>query len=476
MKLTAKTSIHELTEAYPFMVEFLVTYNPKYSLLKSKVARATMGRVATLEKVASIGEVGLGDLVEAIRAEVQRRTGESLQVDVGAAGEGDAARLDALKQIIHDLHDGLPLEEGKKRFDELVKDVDPAEIPRMEEELVKGGLPVAEVQRLCDVHVGVIKHALEGKQEVEAPPGHPVHTYMAENEVITGIVARIDGLLKAIGGGGAPGPELSGALAELSRIESHYVRKENQLFPFLEKHGITAPPQVMWGVHDEIRARLKEVRAAVDAGRSDEIVDKGVALTRAITEMIYKENRILFPLVMDTFTDEEWVQVRRGEDELGYAFAEPAAPWGGQGAARAPAPAASGLLDLSTGKLSLEQLDLVMTHLPVDLSFVDADGFVRYYSDGPERIFPRSPGVIGRHVEKCHPPKSVDTVKRILESFAAGDKDVAEFWIEIQGRFIHIRYFAVRDASGTYEGCLEVSQDVTHIRGLEGQRRLLDWD
>lgn len=135
----------------------------------------------------------------------------------------------------------------------------------------------------------------------------------------------------------------------------------------------------------------------------------------------------------------------------------------------------AGTLSLSTGGLSLEQADLILTHLPVDVSFVDAEGTVRYYSETKDRIFKRTPAVIGRKVQNCHPGKSVHMVEAILEAFKSGAKDSAEFWIELGGIFIYIRYFAVRDKSGTYQGCLEVSQDVTGIRALKGEKRLLDW-
>ena len=129
---------------------------------------------------------------------------------------------------------------------------------------------------------------------------------------------------------------------------------------------------------------------------------------------------------------------------------------------------------MQTGELSLDQINLMLIHLPLDISFVDEDDVVRYYSEG-ERHFPRSPAVIGRKVQNCHPPKSVSTVQQILDAFKAGEKDTAEFWIQLHGKFLHIRYFAMRDADGTYRGCLEAGQDVTEIRKLDGERRLLDW-
>jgi DUF438 domain-containing protein len=179
---------------------------------------------------------------------------------------------------------------------------------------------------------------------------------------------------------------------------------------------------------------------------------------------------------METLTETEWAEVRRGEDELGYALSRPAADWpGGAAGMERSAERSAGLLGLLTGEISLEQLNLILTHLPVDLSFVDENDEVRFYSEGPSRIFPRSPAVIGRKVQNCHPPKSVHTVQEILDSFRAGRQDQAEFWIQLRGSFIHIRYLAVRDKAGGYRGCLEVSQDATHVRGLEGERRLLDW-
>ena len=442
---------------------------------------------------------------------------------------GRTEKTAALKSIIEDLHGGLPANVAKARFDEVVRDVSPQEIGAMEEQLIREGTPVEEIQRLCDLHVAIVRGGLEKGQPVSAPPGHPAHTYMRANEIITGHANRLGELCAAVEAGAPPADgwrkEFETVVEEIGGIHNHYLRKENELFPVLERHGITGPSKVMWGVHDDIRAQLKAVRS--HAGTPGPKAAEGAAkLARAIIEMVYKENKILLPLALETLTGEEWAEVRRGEDELGYAFAEPAGPYPGPsldgedlpGAGEAPAAhgtplpgrlvpppgspgpsprslsgavlslpvvsaaptaplpeAAEGYLDLGTGRLSLEQVDMILRHLPVDLSFVDADGYVRYYSETEERLFPRTPGAIGRHVTNCHPPKSVHMVEEILRAFAAGERDVAEFWIEMQGKFIHIRYFAVRNPAKAYLGCLEVSQDVTGIRALEGQRRLLEW-
>jgi DUF438 domain-containing protein len=385
-----------------------------------------------------------------------------------------------LKQIIRDLHDGADPLEARRRFAETVGDVEASEIAAMEEDLIKGGLPVSEVQRLCDVHVGTFRNALDEHQEIQVPAGHPIHTYVAANRIITQLANELGALVREVENNEDVDPPLEravGLIDRLSGIENHYQRKENQLFPLLERHGITGPSQVMWGVHDQIRAALKSVREA--AGRKDagDLAKATPALVRGVVEMVYKEEKILFPMSHQTLSEEEWAEMRRGEDDLGYVLAEPAAPWPKDATHGArPEPSTDGLLGLMTGEISLDQVNLIFTHLPVDLSFVDEHDVVRFYSEGPERIFPRSPAVIGRKVINCHPPKSVHMVQEILDSFRSGQQSVAEFWIEMQGKFIHIRYFAIRDQEGAYRGCLEVSQDVTGIRALEGERRLLEWE
>jgi DUF438 domain-containing protein len=403
-----------------------------------------------------------------------------------------------LKSLIRDLHDGVAPEAAKARFDTVIRDVSAKEIGAMEEQLIREGMPVEEIQRLCDLHVSVVQDSLDKQEAIKAPPGHPVHTYLAENEIITGIANRL-GELCGEGQRAALSPdrwasEFGAVLEKISGIDNHYLRKENELFPVLERHGITGPSKVMWGVHDEIRAQSKGARASLSAGSLEEAAKAGTSLARAVIEMVYKENKILLPLAQQTLSYPEWAEVRRGEDELGYAFQKPSAPFpegdrvspkAGSGialpivSAAPPAPlpevADQGYVDLGTGRLSLEQVDMLLRHLPIEISFVDADGFVRYYSETEERLFPRTPGAIGRHVENCHPPKSLHMVKEILLKFAEGQREVAEFWTEIQGKFIHIRYFAVRNPAKEYLGCLEVTQDVTGIRALEGERRLLEW-
>jgi len=232
----------------------------------------------------------------------------------------------------------------------------------------------------------------------------------------------------------------------------------------------------MWALHDDIRIMLKDVKAKT---QDSAITEKAVkALAHMINDMIYKEEHILFPMALETLSEDDWTKVRQGEDEIGYAWIKPADEWRPLGVSfqQALLTEKVGSLNLDTGQLTADQVNLVLTHLPLDISFVNENDGVVYYSQTAERVFPRSPGIIGRKVQNCHPPKSVDMVEKILQEFKSGNKDSAEFWIQMKGRFIHIRYFAARDRNGNYRGTLEVSQDVTGIKRLEGEKRLLDWD
>jgi DUF438 domain-containing protein len=481
MRLAGSTKIHELLETYPFLEDFLASHHAKFEMLRNRMARATIGRAATLRAAAGIAGIDLNAFIEAIAVEIEKHSGRKPDLDVlqTAPAHTREERLATLKAIVQDLHDGGDLEQARQHFAGAVGDVEASEIAAMEEELIRGGIPVSEVQRLCDVHVGAFRSALDEHAEVETPPGHPVHTFKRANRVVTRLANELGRLARKVEAGGDLDDSLKQAsrvLDELGGLENHYQRKENQLFPLLERHGVRGPSQVMWGIHDEIRAALKTVRGTIEKKDSKAFASAAPALARDIIEMVYKEEKILFPLSLQALSDEEWAEIRRGDDALGYVLAQPAVAWpGGHDAGSKADATPPGLLALTTGELSLDQLNLILTHLPVDLAFVDENDTVRFYSEGPERIFPRSPAVIGRKVQNCHPPKSVHMVQDILDSFRSGKQSVAEFWIQLHGKFIHIRYFAIRDGVGTYRGCLEVTQDVTSIRELEGEQRLLQW-
>jgi hypothetical protein len=489
LTLTPKTTVHTLLKEFPFLLEFLPEYNPEFKKLTNPVLRRTMGRMATMDTVAELGNVPLNRLIDDIAGEIERQTGARPPIsDVADADTIDPARLAELHAIVKDLHAGKTVEEVKPRFEELIKDIEATEIAAMEQKLIDGGVPDTEVKRLCDVHVQVFADALEGHAPISVPAGHPLDTFQRENQALLQVTASLRKVAEAVGEppGGAAWARLKGALAStverLAEVDKHYLRKENQLFPFLEEHGVEGPSKVMWAIHDDIRALLKQARQTIAADDAAIAVSTCLALVKMVDDMVTKEDKVLHPMAIDTLSEAEWIKIRAGEDDIGYAFIEGVPDWPPQAAAAAggetaEAPAAGAdadLLALHTGDLSLEELNLMLGVLPIDFQYVDEHDRVRFYSEG-HRIFPRSPGVIGRKVQNCHPPASVHKVQQIVDAFRAGEKDTAEFWIDLRGRFVHIRYFAVRDAAGAYRGVVETSQDVTDIRALEGQRRLLDW-
>lgn len=493
--LTPKTTIGTLLSDYPFLLDYLSGYHPEFKKLTNPVTRRTVARFATVERAAAMAGVPTEKLLSDIAARIAAETGIAPQTAATTAAGVDPARQEELKAIIRDLHAGQTPEQVKPRFEELIKDVEATEIAQMEQALIAEGLPDTEVKRLCDVHMQVFQDALEANPALCVPEGHPIDSLQRENQVVLGITKE----LREAAGRIVPTdrPEawerekasISANLARLADLEKHYVRKENQLFPFLEKHGVEGPTKVMWALHDDIRAAIKQLREAVSRDDPSATVQAIEQATTMVDDMVNKEEKVLFPMAFDVLPEEDWRAIRAGEQDVDYGFGiePPAWPAEGEGATRlagaqpggappvaTPAGEAGALLALHTGALSLEQLNLLLLRLPVDVTYVDENDEVRYYSEG-ERVFPRSPGIIGRKVQNCHPPASVHKVQEIIDAFRAGEKDVAEFWIELSGKFIHIRYFALRDVAGAYRGVVEVVQDVTRIRALEGQRRLVDW-
>lgn len=397
-------------------------------------------------------------------------------------------RIEDLKGIIRHLHGGAPADEVRGMLRGIVRETDATEIAAMEQSLIADGMPVEEVRAMCDLHSQVLgEFVVAAPGAGEVPPGHPVDTFRRENEAILAAVARLRDALGALAAAGMPEARdrARAAANELFDVEKHYRRKEDLLFPFLEKHGIVGPSKVMWSKDDEARGLLKALAEAlaVEEASVDEwslVVEAvGEPAAAALAEMVSKEELVLLPLALGTLSADEWGLVHAESPRIGWCLVPPREGW------MPPLPSfpsdalslpAGRAVALPSGHLTLEQLQGIFEALPVDLTFVDADDRVAFFSEGPDRVFSRTRAILGRRVQHCHPPKSVDVVERILADFRAGTQSVAEFWLELHGRFVHVRYFAVRDAKGAYAGCLEVTQDVTRIRALTGERRLLQYE
>ena len=394
-----------------------------------------------------------------------------------------------IKDLIRKLHAGAKPDEVKEKFKQVLKGIGPADIAEIEEELIKEGLPREEIHRLCDVHIAIFKESLE-REKTLASPGHPIHTLMEEHKIMLQFAEELKNTVEEIKGA-KDFDSVSEKMKELSHIaehfkesEKHYLREENVLFPYLEKHGITQPPAIMWSEHNEIRKEKKKVYELLDTHGSMNFQDFTKKLEGAATAIgdmfsshFYKENNILFPTALKVISENEWREIRKQCDELGYCCFTPESAKGVVEPVAEPAPepppVEKGKILFETGELSTEELEAVLNTLPVDITFVDKEDKVRYFSQSKERIFPRTKAVIGRKVQQCHPQKSLHVVEQILNDFKKNKRDVAEFWINLKGRLIYIRYFAVRDKNEEYLGCLEVTQDITDIKEIEGEKRLL---
>jgi DUF438 domain-containing protein len=398
-------------------------------------------------------------------------------------------RIAALKDIIQHLHRGEAPDAVRNQLREIVRQTDACEIMAMEQELIAGGMPVEEVRSMCDLHSQVTRDVLVQLPAKPIPPGHPVDTFRRENAALRHLVLMMRSTITEIAALDDSADCVSQLFQmrrgsnELMDLDKHYQRKEHALFPFLEKHGITGPSKVMWAKDDEVRGLMKLLNQAAQGCRpvaSDckEVCCRFTApALNAVEEMIFKEENILLPVSQQTLTENEWAEVWAASPKYGWFLVEPQKGYSPPQRVdvKTPVVPGDGTIMMPTGHVTVEQLTSVLSTLPLDLTFIDADDRVAFFSEGPDRIFARSTAIIGRKVQHCHPPSSVDVVDRILTDFRSGRQNVAEFWIDFRGKFVHIRYFAVRDADGKYLGTVELTQDVAPLRQLQGERRILEY-
>jgi len=397
-------------------------------------------------------------------------------------------RKELLKHMILQLHSGEAPELVKKRLASLLTSIPYDEVVQVEQELIAEGLPVEEVLRLCDIHQLVLDGHIDQGNVADVPEGHPVHTFKMENRELEKVISKLKKLsdeVKALGQNDVKRwmLDVHTQLNSLMDVEKHYLRKEYLLFPFLEKYQITGPPKVMWGKHDEIRELLK---SALEAVSIQEEPSPEEALTisefvlipavKGVSDMISKEEEILLPMSLEKLTDDDWSSIYSQTMEFGFCLYDPRTEWKPDGVEVSELNYKEGKsIQLSTGSFNPDELDSIFRTMPIDLTFVDKDDKVKFFSLGPERIFVRNRAILGRDVRMCHPPSSVHIVEQILDDFRSGKQSSASFWINMKGKFIYIDYYAVRDKDGNYLGTLEFTQDLTRLRELQGEQRLLSY-
>jgi len=394
-----------------------------------------------------------------------------------------------LKGLLLKIHQGIDPEKVKTELVEVLKQVPYGEVVEVEQQLIEEGLPPEEIQKFCDVHSLVLEGNIDLSGARSIAPGHPVDTFIRENQELLKVVDLVNDLLSRVRKMDPADPlaplilKLLAAFNSLLDVDKHYQRKEYLLFPFLEKAGITGPPAVMWGRHDEIRNLLKgciEVLRTGDLTAEDLIPLFELLFNpslQGIKDMVTKEEEILFPMSLDHLTDENWWDIYQQTLAIGFCLFDPQVEWkpAGIDSKTDAVTSVSDSIQLPSGSFTATELMAILNMLPVDITFVDKNDKVKYFSQGTHRIFTRSRSIINRDVRLCHPPASVHIVEKIIEDFKSGKSNHAPFWIQMHGKFIYIEYYALRDENGEYLGTLEVSQDLSDYRKLEGEQRIVSY-
>jgi hypothetical protein len=411
-----------------------------------------------------------------------------------------------LKHMIQELHQGEAPEMVKSRVKELLKNIPYNEVVEVEQELISEGLPEEEVLKFCDIHSSVLEGSITS-HHAEMPAAHPVDTLKKENREIEKVTKKVKEIFESIPAVSSGADDeisaltlkLKGLFNSLYDLDKHYKRKEYLLFPFLEKAAITGPPKVMWGKHDEIREQLKASIEALEPGSittKEELMSVVVLLLgpaiEAVESMIMKEEEILIPMCLEKFSEENWYQIYLETPVYGYCLYDTRDEWKPgedvvenlkKSQQEEGGPAVSGVsysdgapIRLSSGSFDMKELEALFVIIPIDITYVDANDKVKFFSHSPNRVFERNRSIIGRDVRQCHPPGSVNIVEQILVDFKSGKENQAKFWLSnFMGRFVYIEYTALRGKDNEYLGVIEVTQDITEFRKLQGDQRLLSY-
>ena len=415
----------------------------------------------------------------------------------------DGKKLEIVHEIKSAYDEGkISLEEARKVLKDRVQHLAPYEIAIIEQEMVEETEDECikeDIQAMLEVFQDVLV-----TKDQELPENHPISCYRRENAKMKELLLSVEDLVQY--------PLIKNQWLELYedllKFKIHLSRKQNQLYPVLEKKGFTRPTTTMWTLDDFIRDEISECYNLLLEDKEEEFIGKQAELVADVRDLMDKEENILYPTSLEMINEEEFRYMAEGDREIGFAYISVQADKSGNSASASSSASAStsgaplsglssapgfaeelaGLLgkygfnnkeeklNVTTGQLTLEQINLIYQHMPVDLSYVDENELVCFYTDTKHRVFPRSKNVIGRDVKNCHPKTSVHIVEEIIKKFRSGEQDKAEFWINKPDLFIYIIYYAVRDENGKFRGVLEMMQDCTHIRSLQGSQTLLTWE
>jgi len=398
-------------------------------------------------------------------------------------------RKKKLKELILKLHHGESEHNVKHELHTTLRMIPYGEVVEVEQELINEGLPQEEVLKLCDAHSAVLDGHVDLSASIEVPDGHPVDIMHHENEELRKVATEITNALAEIAQYQDTNLEayilkLRGLFNSLFDVDKLYQRKEYLLFPFLESQGITGPPKVMWGKHDEIRELIKgsiELLKTESISKEELLASAELILNPAVkgvVEMTKKEEEILLPMALDKLGEADWHEINKQSLDIGFCLYDPPIDWKPEWSEEDSLQElnkSGEKIQLPSGSFTVEELLAVLNTLPIDMTFVDKDDKVKYFSQGKERIFQRNRAILNRDVRHCHPPASAHIVDKIIDDFKSGKETRAPFWINMGGKMIHIEYFALHNKKEEYLGTLEVSHNVNVYRELEGEQRILSY-
>jgi uncharacterized protein len=468
MQLTARTTVHALLEEYPFAASFLRRYGHDAAAYAAPEARRKVGRMVDMQQLAVAAGVPVSRLLADLQQHVAEATGEAPRVVSAPARESDPQRRERFSAIMRELYDGAGLDEVKDRFGVLMEEVHGEEFAALQRDLLAQDATGASIERLFREHTRVFGD--RNGAEVVAPEGHPLHTLQAEVRALGKIAARLRVALEGLGRASSPTwrqlrPRVERLIERLVESERHLCRMERLVLPRLRAGGSSAPARLVETAYADLRTLLPKTRDAVAQGSREATLELGTSLLAVIDEIVYKEARILLPLADERLADADWREIRAAEPAYGWAFVTAPPPWPGEGAALRGSPAAAaGTLSLASGRMTAEQLSRVLMHLPLDITFIDADDRVLYFSGG-DRIVARAPGDIGRRAPECAAPVTPADVAAAIATVREGARDEVTSWVAAGDRRLRVTYTRLRH-DGRHVGVLEVVQDATAVQTL----------
>ena len=477
-------SVYDLVQDYPELTEIMAKLG--FTEITKKPVLNSVGKLMTIPKGAKMKNIPMEQIVMALMENGFTLSGEmpvpAATAQPTAPEAPSESRTEQLKGYLRRLSAGEDLEQVRADFVKQFSEVDAAEIMQAEQELLKEGAPLSEVQRLCDVHSALFHGATReekilnaekavadsvkekqknpgavyrDKEEREAAlrklaaiPGPPLHTLTKEN-------ASLEKLLEAEKAADEKGAQLP----KLRELSVHYAKKGDLLYPLLKvRYEVSGPSDVMWTVDDEIRDELGALGKATshDAAWSERVQ----AVLKRAEEMIYKEQNILFPICAVNFTEDEWFGIYRDSKDYADCLGVVGETWeeAEKHTVSAPTPV-EGEIVMPGGHMTVEQLTALLNTIPLELTFVDSDNINRFFNEGP-KVFKRPGMAIDREVFSCHPPKIEPMVRAIIDDFRNDRRDSVPVWMEKNGKPFLVTYMAVRDRERKYLGTVEVVQDM----------------